>query len=211
VDVERFQPMTDAERKDARQYFGLPPDGELVVGVSRLVPRKGFDVVIRAAPLVRRRHPDLTIAIAGDGRDRRRLASLASGDTSSVRFLGRVPDADLAPLYGCADVFAMVCRNRWFGLEQEGFGIVFLEAAAAGVAQVAGASGGSDEAVVHGETGYIVRDPNDVDEVARTLLTVFDDTARRQQMARAARARAVDEFSYDVLARRLQSALDGAA
>ena len=81
----------------------------------------------------------------------------------------------------------MVCRNRWFGLEQEGFGIVFLEAAAAGVPQVAGASGGSDEAVVDGETGLVVRDPRDPAEVARGLRTLFDDAHRRQRMGVAAR------------------------
>ena len=85
-----------------------------------------------------------------------------------VRFLGRVPDADLPALYGCADVFAMVCRDRWIGLEAEGFGIVFLEAAASGVPAVAGRSGGSHEAVVDGETGFVV-DPRSVSEVTRAV------------------------------------------
>ena len=77
-----------------------------------------------------------------------------------------VPDDELPQLVGAADVFAMLCRNRWLGLEQEGFGIVFLEAAAAGVPQVAGPSGGADEAVVHGETGLVVDRPTDVGSVA---------------------------------------------
>ena len=77
-----------------------------------------------------------------------------------MRLLGGVSDAELPGLIGAADVFAMVCRNRWLGLEQEGFGIVFLEAAAAGVPQVAGASGGAGEAVVDGETGLVVRRPD---------------------------------------------------
>jgi phosphatidylinositol alpha-1,6-mannosyltransferase len=122
-----------------------------------------------------------------------------------------VPDDDLPSLYGCADVFAMVCRNRWFGLEQEGFGIVFLEAAAAGIAQVAGASGGSDEAVLQGETGLIVRDAHDAGDVSSSLLELFDDDDRRHHMGIAARTRAVEAFSYDVLVDRLRSALDGAA
>jgi phosphatidylinositol alpha-1,6-mannosyltransferase len=126
-----------------------------------------------------------------------------------VRFLGRVPDDDLPELYGCSDVFAMVCRNRWLGLEQEGFGIVFLEAAAAGVPQLAGTSGGSDEAVVDGETGLVIRDPRDPAEVARGLLALFDDAERRRDMGAAARRRAETEFSYDVLARRLRAAIDG--
>ena len=83
--------------------------------------------------------------------------------------LGRVPDDDLAELYGCADVFAMLCRNRWGGLEQEGFGIVFLEAAACGVPQVAGDSGGAAEAVADGETGLVVGRPSDVSAVTAAL------------------------------------------
>jgi phosphatidylinositol alpha-1,6-mannosyltransferase len=164
---------------------------------------------VRASARLRTWNADLTVAIGGSGRDRRRLELLARGSGAPVRFLGRVSDDDLPRLYGCADVFAMVCRNRWFGLEQEGFGIVFLEAAAAGVPQVAGASGGSDEAVVDGETGLVVRDPRDPAEVAAALRSLFDDTDRARRMGEAARRRAVAEFSYDVLARRLGVAIDG--
>jgi phosphatidylinositol alpha-1,6-mannosyltransferase len=209
VDIERFRPLTDVERKEARQRFDLPVDAPVVVGVSRLVPRKGFDVLIRSATKLQGRHPELTIAIAGSGRDRRRLETVAARASARVRFLGRVPDELLPQLYGCADVFAMACRNRWFGLEQEGFGIVFLEAAAAGVPQVAGASGGSDEAVVSGDTGFVVDDPRDPGAVAQALLALFADADRRRQMGEAARRRAVEEFSYDVLARRLSAAIEG--
>jgi phosphatidylinositol alpha-1,6-mannosyltransferase len=209
VDVDRFRPLTDAERKDARQRFGLPIDGELIVGLSRLVPRKGFDVLIRAAAQMVDRPPDLEVVIGGSGRDRHRLERLAGSDpTTPVRFLGRVADDELPLLYGCADVFAMVCRNRWFGLEQEGFGIVFLEAAAAGVPQLAGASGGSAEAVVDGETGIVVRHPSDSHEVARRLLEMIGDTERLRRMGEAARRRAETEFSYDVLAARLRSSIE---
>jgi phosphatidylinositol alpha-1,6-mannosyltransferase len=209
VDTARFRPLTDAERKEARQHFGLPDDAQLVVGVSRLVPRKGFDVLLTASARVHDRHPDLVVAIGGSGRDRRRLELLSAQANAPARFLGRVPENDLPMLYGCADVFAMVCRNRWLGLEQEGFGIVFLEAAAAGVPQVAGASGGSDEAVVDGETGLVIRDPRDPEQVARGLLTLFADAERRIHMGAAARQRAEAEFSYDVLACRLRAAIDG--
>jgi phosphatidylinositol alpha-1,6-mannosyltransferase len=210
VDVDRFQPLTDAERKDARQRFGLPMDAELVLGLSRLVPRKGFDVVIKAAARLSGEYPDLTVAIGGSGRDRRRLERVARDSAPAcVRFLGRVPDDALPLLYGCADVFAMACRNRWFGLEQEGFGIVFLEAAAAGVPQLAGASGGSAEAVVDGETGVVVRDPRDPTEVAIGLRALFADAVRRREMGAAARRRAEVEFSDDILARRLRAAIEG--
>jgi phosphatidylinositol alpha-1,6-mannosyltransferase len=210
VDVDRFRPLTDAERKDARQRFGLPVDGELVLGLSRLVPRKGFDVLIKAAARLIDEFPDLMVALGGSGRDRRRLERVARDSAPApVRFLGRVPDDALPQLYGCVDVFAMACRNRWFGLEQEGFGIVFLEAAAAGVPQVAGASGGSDEAVVDGETGFVVRDPRDPTEVAGWLRALFADAGRRREMGAAARRRAEIGFSYDVVAGRLRTAIEG--
>jgi phosphatidylinositol alpha-1,6-mannosyltransferase len=126
-----------------------------------------------------------------------------------ARFLGRVDEDALPVLYGASDVFAMLCRNRWAGLEQEGFGIVFMEAAATGVPQVAGASGGAVEAVVDGESGFVVDPPDDVDAVAHALTTLLDDDAARARMASTARERAVADFSYDVLVARLQTALDG--
>jgi phosphatidyl-myo-inositol dimannoside synthase len=147
------------------------------------------------------------VAIGGGGRDRSRLDRLASRTGAPVRMLGRVPDDDLAELYGCADVFAMLCRNRWGGLEQEGFGIVFIEAAACGVPQVAGDSGGAAEAVVDGETGLVVGRPSDVSAVAGALAGLLDDPDRRRAMGAAARDRAVDEFGYGRLAGRLGEVL----
>lgn len=207
VDVDRFVPLDEAGRRSARERLGLPVDAELVVSISRLVPRKGFDTAIRAAAELAPRRPDLLLAIAGGGRDEKRLRRLADDLRAPVRFLGRVPNDDLPALYGCADVFTMLCRNRWGGLEQEGFGIVFVEAAACGVVQVAGDSGGAAEAVADGETGLVVRHPDDHHEVARAIAELLDDPGRRAEMARAARLRAEREFSYDVLAARLGAAL----
>jgi phosphatidylinositol alpha-1,6-mannosyltransferase len=207
VDTDRFVPLTDAERAAARARLGLPVDGRLVVSVSRLVPRKGMDVLIRAATRLAPSRPDLTVAIAGAGRDRDRLERLARTTGAPVRFLGRVSHDDLPGLYGCGDVFAMLCRNRWAGLEQEGFGIVFLEAAAAGVPQVAGDSGGAAEAVAEGETGLVVSRPDDPAAVAEAIARLLDDPATRARMGAAGRARAVEELSYDVLAGRLGAAL----
>jgi len=208
VDVERFVPLDDEQRRAARQRFGLPVDAPLVVSVSRLVPRKGMDVLIQAASTLAPARPDLTVAIGGTGRDASRLARLASGAGDRVTMLGRVASEDLPALYGCGDVFAMVCRDRWAGLEQEGFGIVFLEAAAAGVPQVAGRSGGAHEAVVDGVTGYIVDEPGDPGAVAGAIAKVLDHSeGRRREMGLAGRARAEAELSYDVLAGRLGAAL----
>jgi phosphatidylinositol alpha-1,6-mannosyltransferase len=101
----------------------------------------------------------------------------------------------------------MVCRNRWAGLEQEGFGIVFVEAAAAGVPQVAGRSGGAHEAVADGETGIVIDPPTDVAQTAAALSRLLGDDALRARMGVAARHRAVSEFSYEVLTRRLGESL----
>jgi phosphatidylinositol alpha-1,6-mannosyltransferase len=207
VDLERFRPLSDEERAKVRASWGLPAAGPLVVSISRLVPRKGMDVLIQAAAALVPSFPDLTVAIAGDGRDRGRLQDLVSTTGAPVRLLGRVDDEELPRLYGAADVFAMACRNRWLGLEQEGFGIVFLEAAAAGVAQVAGRSGGADDAVVDGQTGLVVADPEDPGAVAHALRQLLGDDDRRGQMARAARRRVEESFGYELLARRLADAL----
>lgn len=199
VDVARFVPLGDDARHAARRHFGLDPDRPLIVGVSRLVPRKGFDVLLDAVAGL---DPDVCVAIAGAGRDRRRLEARATRLGSRARFLGAVPDADLPALYACADVFAMLCRDRWGGLEAEGYGIVFVEAAACGVPAVAGRSGGSGEAVIDGETGFVV-EPCDVVAVRAALDRLLRDDALRARMGRAARARAHAEHSSDVLAARL--------
>jgi phosphatidylinositol alpha-1,6-mannosyltransferase len=206
VDGERFHPVDADTRAATRRRFGLDPDRALVLGVSRLVPRKGFDVIIDAMVGIDGfggAGPQL--AIAGSGRDRGRLEKRANG---RVRFLGRVDDADLPALYACADVFAMCCRDRWRGLEAEGFGIVFLEAAACGVPSVAGRSGGSHEAVVDGETGYVV-EPRDVGAVRAAIARLLDDAALRARLGEAARTRATHEFAYDLLAARLEPVARG--
>jgi len=205
VDTERFRPLEAVPA--ARRSFGLPEAGPLIVNVGRLVPRKGADVLIAAAARLRRAFPELTVAIAGTGRDRERLEQLARRRRAPVRFLGRVPDDRLPALYGCADVFAAPNRSRWWGLEQEGFGIVFLEAAACGVPQLAGRSGGAPEAVDEGTTGLLVHDPTDDRQVAAALERLLGDPAARARMGDAARRRAEAEFRYDVLAARLAAYL----
>ncbi|HZX53575.1 MAG TPA: glycosyltransferase family 4 protein [Ilumatobacteraceae bacterium] len=207
VDTDRFHPLDDAQRAAARARFGLPEECELIVTISRLVPRKGFDTAIRAAAQLRASRPNLLLAISGSGRDEHRLRRLAEEIDARVRFLGRVDNDDLPALYGCADIYTMLCRNRWSGLEQEGFGIVFLEAAACAVPQVAGDSGGAEDAVVDGVTGIMVRDPHDVGEAVRAFSRLLDDPALRRTMGSAGRIRAAEEFSYDGLAEQLGLAL----
>jgi phosphatidylinositol alpha-1,6-mannosyltransferase len=206
VDTDRFTPDGPAgERAAVRARFGLDPERPLVLGLSRLVPRKGFDLLIDA---VAHFGGAVQLAIGGSGRDRDRLARRAAKQGLDVHFLGRVDDADLPALYRSSDVFAMLCRDRWAGLEAEGFGIVFLEAAACGVPQLAGRSGGAHEAVADGETGLVV-DPRSLADVIRGLERLIADDALRTRMGMAARARAVAEYSYDVLAERLRPLAEG--
>ncbi|HEY6316316.1 MAG TPA: glycosyltransferase family 4 protein [Acidimicrobiia bacterium] len=198
VDPERFRPHDAETRRATRRRHGLDPDAPLVVGVSRLVPRKGFDVVLDAVA----RLDGVHVAIIGTGRDAGRLGRHAGGLGARAHLLGSVPQTELPSLYACADVFAMLCRDRWAGVEAEGFGIVFLEAAACGVPSVAGRSGGSSEAVLDGQTGVVI-EPRDVDAARDAIGRLVRDDAWRRQLGDAAGARARGDFSYDGLAARL--------
>ncbi len=207
VEPSQFTPFDERGRAAARRRLGLPPDGLLVVSVSRLVPRKGMDVLVRAAGLLAPSFPDLTVAIGGSGRDAERLAGIVADEGAPVRLLGRLSEEDKAQLLGAADVFVLACRNRWFGLEQEGFGIVFLEAASAGVPQVAGWSGGAGDAVEDGVTGLLVRHPERPGDVALALRRLLLDPTLRRRMGEAGRRRVLASFDYDGLAPRLARAL----
>jgi len=207
VDTQRFRPLSNDERISARREFDVSDDAELIVGVSRLVPRKGFDTLIEVAAALRTSRPRLQVLIGGGGRDADRLQKLIDKLGAPVRMLGRVTDEQLPLLYGCADVSAMLCRSRWGGLEQEGFGIVFSEAASCGVPQVAGKSGGAADAVLDGLTGKVVQNPSDVAQVASTVSQLLDDAFLRSLMGVASRERALNTFDYDVLTKSLAQVL----
>ncbi|HVC13864.1 MAG TPA: glycosyltransferase family 4 protein [Acidimicrobiales bacterium] len=207
VDCAKFSPLSAGERDAARVRLGLPLGGPLVASVSRLVPRKGMDVLIDAVHRLRVSFPDLVLAIAGTGRDGQRLVAQARRLGAPVRFLGQVSEEDKESLVASADVFAMACRRRWLGLEEEGFGIVFLEAAAAGTPQVAGDSGGAAEAVDDGITGVVVHRPQDAGAVAAALRRLLADADERRLMGEAARERACRSFDYGALAGKLAAAL----
>ena len=208
VDVDRFRPLRREERRAARQHFGLAPQDVAVVSVNRLVPRKGLHLLVRAAARLAPSRPNLRVLLGGTGREAARLQALVTETRAPVRLLGRLTDEEVPLLYGAGDVMAMLCHDRWAGLEQEGFGIVFLEAAACGIPQIAGRSGGAAEAVAHGASGLVVDDPRDIDQVADALALLVDDPDLRQRLGRQARQRAEQEFSYDLLAQRLSEVLD---
>ncbi|MDH4277496.1 MAG: glycosyltransferase family 4 protein [Acidimicrobiia bacterium] len=217
VDTERFTPLDEDRRRAVRTRWGVSGDDFLIASVNRLVPRKGMDRLIDAVALVgdrevagpaRNGSGRVRAVVAGRGRESGRLQRRVDRLRVPVQLPGRLSDDDVADLYGAADLMVMPCNSRWFGLEQEGFGIAFLEAAAAGVAQIAGRSGGAHEAVEHGVTGLVLDDPDDVRALATAIGRLIDRPDERTCMGHAARRRAVDQFDYDKLALRLARALD---
>lgn len=156
VDLSRFDHQLDGSRFRGRYGLG---DRPVVVFVSRLVPRKGADQLIRVLPEVRARIPGVTLLIVGDGPDRGRLDRLAAAQalpSNAIVFTGSVPSEELPHAYAAGDVFAMPCRSRTLGLEVEGLGLVYLEAQAMGRPVITGDSGGAPEAIIDGVTGFTV-------------------------------------------------------
>ena len=203
VDTARFTPLDPSRRGEVRSALGLSPGAFLVSSYSRLVPRKGMDTLIRASVRLKVDFPQLQVAIGGTGRDQARLKRLAQRVKAPVTFLGRVSDATLPAWLGASDLMVMDCRSRWMGLEQEGFGIVFVEAAATGVAQIAGRSGGSHEAVVNGVTGLVLADSHSDQLLAKAIRSLMRDDERRRAYGVAARRNALEYFEWSRLAQRL--------
>jgi phosphatidylinositol alpha-1,6-mannosyltransferase len=185
VDTTVFRPGLGGE---VRRSLGLQ-DCPVAVCVSRLMPRKGQDVLIRAWPRVQDRVPDASLLLVGGGPSRARLERLAdaAGVAKSVVFTGSVEWPSLPAYFGAGDVFAMPCRTRLRGLDVEGLGIVFLEAAACGLPVVAGDSGGAPDAVADGVTGHVVdgRSVADVASAVAGLLTHPDQAVAMGQRGRA--------------------------
>ena len=206
VDTETFKP-DPAARARLRARYGLG-EAPVIVCLSRLVPRKGQDQLIRALPQIRGRAPGARLVIVGGGPYAERLHALAAstGMGEHVLFTGSVPTDELAAHHNMADVFAMPCRTRGAGLDVEGLGIVFLEASACGVPVVAGDSGGAPETVVEGETGHVV-DGRSVDEIVDAIATVLVDPARAAAMGAAGRRWVETSWRWDDLADRLQRLL----
>jgi phosphatidylinositol alpha-1,6-mannosyltransferase len=203
VDTMKFTPIDARRRREVRADFDLGERDFVVCSYSRLVPRKGMDTLIRAAAKLKDDLPQLRVVIGGNGRDAERLKRLAQRLEAPVTFLGRVPDEQLSDWIASSDLMVMDCRSRWLGLEQEGFGIVFVEAAASGVAQIAGRSGGSHEAVENGVTGLVLADPRSDELLAKAIRTLALDDERRLAYGRASRIAAVGRFEWYRLAMQL--------
>ena len=207
VDVDRFTPSADGTAVRRRHGLG---DAPVVVCVSRLVPRKGQDVLVAAWPRVLARHPGARLLLVGGGPDEARLrrAVAARGLQGSVVLTGAVPPAHLPEHYAAGDVFAMPCRTRRGGLDVEGLGMVYLEAAACGLPVVAGTSGGAPEAVLDGESGTVVRDPRSPEAVAAAVTALLDDPVRARAMGAAGRAWVQRRWSWTTIAADLAALLE---
>lgn len=206
VDSERFRP-DPAARAELRKRYRLG-ERPTVVCLSRLVPRKGQDMLIKALPAIRRRVPGAALVIVGGGPYLETLGKLARDCEveDHVTFTGGVPGDELPAHHAMADVFAMPCRTRGAGMDVEGLGIVFLEASATGVAVVAGDSGGAPEAVQHNKTGLVV-DGNSVDEIGEAVTELLIDRDRAAAMGAAGRDWVRSEWRWDLLAARLEKLL----
>jgi phosphatidyl-myo-inositol dimannoside synthase len=206
VDVDQFRPDIDGTAVRERYGLGARP---VVVCVSRLVPRKGQDTLIRAFPDVVRQIPDAVLLIVSSGPYRDRLKTMAreSGVGDHIVFTGSVPYAELPTYYAAGDVYAMPCRTRGKVLDVEGLGIVYLEASASGKPVVAGDSGGAPDAVLDGETGYVVGG-RDVATLAKRLVGLLDDRALAARMGAAGRAWTETEWRWDLQAARMTELLE---
>ncbi|MBY8847665.1 glycosyltransferase family 4 protein [Saccharothrix longispora] len=208
VDTSVFKPDAGA-REALRTRYGLG-DRPVVVCVSRLVPRKGQDVLVRAMPEILRQVPGAVLLVVGGGPYRKTLERLASdvGVAEHVVLTGSVPWEELAAHYNAGDVFAMPCRTRGRGLDVEGLGIVYLEASATGLPVVAGRSGGAPETVRDGVTGRVV-DGRDVAEVASSVAGLLADPGLAAKMGAAGREWVTREWRWDALADRLAALING--
>jgi phosphatidyl-myo-inositol dimannoside synthase len=209
VDTAAFRP--GAGGAAIRQRLGIGPNRPVVVCVSRMVPRKGQDTLLRAWPLVRAEvGGNPLLLLVGDGPHRAELGRLADrlGLAGSVLFAGPVPWEELPAYYDAGNVFAMPCRTRRGGLDVEGLGIVYLEASATGLPVVGGDSGGAPDAILDGETGYVVPGGRE-DALADRLIELLTDPAGAAAMGQKGQAWVDREWRWELVAQRLSQILAG--
>jgi phosphatidylinositol alpha-1,6-mannosyltransferase len=197
IDVEHFVP-TDSSK--LRAELGLA-DKSVIISVGRLVHRKGQDKLIAALPAIKVEVPNVHLVLVGVGPHQEYLEKLASklNVSDCVTFIGRINYAEL-PTYIClGDIFAMPSRSRFFGLEVEGLGIVYLEASACGLPVVGGKSGGAPDAVLIGETGLVV-DGTKPAEIAGACIELLNNPELCALMGAAGRAWIIENWRWDIWA-----------
>jgi phosphatidylinositol alpha-1,6-mannosyltransferase len=205
IDTDQFRPDVDDAVVRDRHALGSAP---VVCCVSRLVARKGQDMLIRALPAVARAIPDVRLLMVGIGPYEGALRKVAadSGVADRVVFAGAAPYAELPAYFRAGNVFAMPCRLRWFGFDVEALGAVFLQGAAVGRPVIAGDSGGAPEAVIPGETGLVV-DPTRPEPLADAITSLLQDRARAEAMGKAGAAWVHNEWTWEKMANRLKGYL----
>jgi phosphatidylinositol alpha-1,6-mannosyltransferase len=206
VNAIEFQPDR-ASGAGFRARHGLG-SGPLLMTIGRLVERKGIDTVIAALPGLARDFPELGYAVVGGGPDRARLEALARehGVAERVKFLGVLPAGELAHAYNACDIFVMPARSD--GRDVEGFGLVFLEASACGKPVVGARSGGVPDAVIEGQTGYLV-EPGSPPELAQRLGQLLESPALCAELGQGGRSHVVNTGTWDHAADKIHSALGG--
>ncbi len=197
VDIALFRPGLDSD--GLRAVLGIAPDEALLFSVGRLSRRKGFDQAIRAVARLRAEGLPVRYVIGGIGEDTAYLDALIDENRlqSAVHRIGAIAEADLPRWFGACDAFVM--PNREIDGDNEGFGMVFIEAAACGRTSLAGEAGGTGSAVLHGVTGLRV-DGTSVDAIADGLRTLITQPDRRATLAAAALQRVQNEFAWERVA-----------
>lgn len=209
VDVDEFHPRNKVEGDVLRKSIGWQ-DRPVIVCVSRLMARKGQDALIEALPKIRAEIPDVGLLIVGDGPYRPNLEKkVAEGNLEGdVYFTGKVAQEQLSHWYAAGDVFAMPCRTRIGGWDVEGLGIVFLEASATGLPVVVGDSGGAIDAVLDGETGFLV-DGNNLDDISERIIQILQNPDLARSLGSRGRDWVTSNWTWERSFKRLNDLLHG--
>lgn len=205
IDTAHFIPQPDAMQK--RKELGLQ-DKKIIISVGRLVHRKGQDSLIQAMPAVLKKIPNAHLLLVGEGPYKKHLEKLVIRLSlkQNVTFAGRIMYDRLPSYLSAADLFAMPSRSRFFGLEVEGLGIVYLEASACGIPVVAGNSGGAPDAVLEGVTGLCV-DGTNIEQITRAIVEICRDAERASHMGAAGRNWIVDQWRWDIWSKEFNALL----
>jgi phosphatidylinositol alpha-1,6-mannosyltransferase len=205
IDTAHFIPQPDAMQK--RKELGLQ-DKKIIISVGRLVHRKGQDNLIQAMPAVLKKIPNAHLLLVGEGPYRKHLEKLVmkSSLELNVTFAGRIMYDRLPSYLSAADLFAMPSRSRFFGLEVEGLGIVYLEASACGIPVVAGNSGGAPDAVLEGVTGLCV-DGTNIEQITAAIVEICSDAERASHMGAAGRNWIVNQWRWDIWSKEFNALL----
>jgi phosphatidylinositol alpha-1,6-mannosyltransferase len=201
TDPVRFRP--DVSGEDIRLRHGLRGK-KVILSVSRLVRRKGNANVISSLPAVISAVPDAHYLVIGEGPEEENLRRQASdlGFSERVTFAGRVEEDELPRYYAACDVFVMPSFAAHRGENVEGFGITYLEANACGKPVVGGRTGGVEDAIVHGETGFLV-DPLNIGEIESAVIEILSDERKAQAMGQAGRKRVERDYNWHSVTRRI--------